>query len=298
MKTYRLFLIFLLAAACADRNSEIKDAMRQYDKLTFRMNGDSLADMYTQNGVLSGKGMGKYVSRDSIRKFLKSFKTADIQLISNFTKAESITLSGDTAVVKGTYEQKAKLAQGDTGTYVGTFTAKWLKENNRWFITNMYTVPTKTMATLKSVLLRQLKTTHTQKDWFVPANIAVEGLTAKQAMWKDGSGNHSTGQLAYHLAFWNERLLKQFKGEAVPEFSGDNQETFDKFDEKQWSDIVKKLDDVLSAWEEEIKKADETKLSDWQENIANMNTHNAYHTGQIIFLRKLQGSWDPEKGVK
>ncbi len=26
--------------------------------------------------------------------------------------------------------------------------------------------------------------------------------------------------------------------------------------------------------------------------------HNAYHIGQIIFVRKLQGSWDPEKGVK
>jgi hypothetical protein len=26
--------------------------------------------------------------------------------------------------------------------------------------------------------------------------------------------------------------------------------------------------------------------------------HNAYHIGQIVYIRKLQGSWDPEKGVK
>jgi len=51
---------------------------------------------------------------------------------------------------------------------------------------------------------------------------------------------------------------------------------------------VEQLDEVLSAWEKEIKNADETKLKDWYESIANMNTHNAYHTGQIIFLRKLQ----------
>ena len=47
--------------------------------------------------------------------------------------------------------------------------------------------------TLKSILLEQLRTTHNQKEWFVPANVAVEGLTAEQANWKDGKGNHSVG---------------------------------------------------------------------------------------------------------
>ena len=56
-------------------------------------------------------------------------------------------------------------------------------------------------ATLKGILLEQLRTTHNQKDWFVPANIAVEGLTAEQAKWTDGKGNHSIGQLTVHLTF-------------------------------------------------------------------------------------------------
>ena len=298
MKTIQLLCVILLLTACADRKSEIEKAMAQYDQLTLQMNGDALADTYLTNGVLSGKGMEKFVGRDSIRKFLKSFNTADIHLISNSTKAQSITFSGDTAIAKGNYEQKAKLVQGDTGVYTGTFTAKWLKENNRWLLANMYTVPVKPIASLKTVLLRQLKTTHSQKEWFVPANIALEGLTAKQAMWKDGSGNHSIGQLAYHLAFWNERSLKHFNNEPIENFTGDNNETFDKFDEKQWNEIVRKVDEVLAAWELAIQNADEAKLSEAQETIANMNTHNAYHIGQIIFLRKLQGSWDPEKGVK
>jgi len=298
MKKIQIIIASVLLIACADRKAEIEKVMHQYDQLTFRMSADSLADSYLPNGILNGKGMKKQVGRDSIRKFFKSFNPADIHLISNGTKIKLVTFKGDTAVAEGTYKQKAKLAQGDTGVYTGNFTAKWLKENNRWFIASMYTVPTKPLATLKSVLLRQLKTTHTQKDWFVPANIAVDGLSAKQAMWKDGSGNHSAGQLTFHLVYWNERLLKQFNNEPVEKFSGNNEETFDKFDEKQWADIVKKLDDVLLAWEKAIKNADESKLNDWYENIANMNTHNAYHTGQIIFLRKLQGSWDPEKGVK
>ena len=31
--------------------------------------------------------------------------------------------------------------------------------------------------------------------------------------------------------------------------------------------------------------------------VSSINAHNAYHAGQILLLRKLQGSWDPEKGV-
>jgi len=298
MKNLMILLFAFLIVSCTDRKAEIENAMKQYDRLTFRMAADSLADTYAADGELGGKGMKTSIGRDSIRKFLKSFDPASIKLISNSTKVASIDFKGDTAVVKGTFEQKAKLAQGDTATYVSTFTAKWMKgEGSKWLIRKMYTMPPP--ATLKSVLLRQLKTTHTQKDWFVPANIAVEGLTAKQAMWTDGSGNHSVGQLAYHLVFWNARLLKQFKNEPVENFSGiKNDETFNSFDEKSWDATVKKLDEVLSSWEKEIKNADETKLEEWYENIANMNTHNAYHTGQIIFLRKLQGSWNPEKGVK
>ena len=62
----------------------------------------------------------------------------------------------------------------------------------------------------KSILLEQLKSTHNVKNWFVPVNVAVEGLSAEQAGWKD-KGNHSVGQLAYHLMFWNERSLQDFK---------------------------------------------------------------------------------------
>ena len=151
---------------------------------------------------------------------------------------------------------------------------------------------------LKSVLIEELKTTHNKKDWFVPVNVALEGLTPEQAMWKDGSGNHSVGQLAYHLLFWNERQHATFKGDKPGEFNGNNEETFNKFDKNSWSQIVTKLDKVLTDIENIIQAADDAKLKEWSGTIANISTHNAYHTGQIIFIRKLQGSWDPDKGVK
>src|ERR1700739_3234696 len=67
--------------------------------------------------------------------------------------------------------------------------------------------------TLRNILLEQLKTTHNQKDWFVDANTAVAGVTPEQASWTDGHGNHSVGQLAYHLVYWHERRLVNFKGQ-------------------------------------------------------------------------------------
>jgi uncharacterized damage-inducible protein DinB len=151
---------------------------------------------------------------------------------------------------------------------------------------------------LKSVLLKELKSTHVEKDWFVPINIAIEGLTKEQALWKDKSGNHSVAELTYHLIFWNERELAKFKGEKESSFSGNNKETFDVIKQKSWEDMVKKIDGIMKEWEMLIEAADESKLKDWYGTIANISTHNAYHTGQIIFVRKQQGVWNPEKGVK
>jgi len=152
--------------------------------------------------------------------------------------------------------------------------------------------------TLKSILLEQLKSTHTKKDWFVPMNIALQGLTSEQALWKDGSGNHSVAQLASHLIFWNDQLLAKFKGLKPEAFSGKNEETFLAYDKKSWDDVVKKADSILTEWEKLIQESDESKLKEWYATIANMNTHNAYHTGQIIYVRKLQRVWEADKGVK
>jgi uncharacterized damage-inducible protein DinB len=153
-------------------------------------------------------------------------------------------------------------------------------------------------ATLRSILLEQLRTTHNEKDWFVPINVAVEGLTAEQANWKDSSGNHSVGQLTNHLLFWNRRELAKFKNEPREKFSGNNEETFNNFDTKKWSETVQQLDQVMSELEKVVEAADETKLEAWASDIAHIGAHNAYHVGQIIYVRRLQGSWNPEMGVK
>jgi uncharacterized damage-inducible protein DinB len=152
--------------------------------------------------------------------------------------------------------------------------------------------------TLREVLLAELRTTHNNEDWFVPANIAVKGLTAEQASWTDGKGNHSVGQLAYHIVYWNRRNLERLKGVQSEKFSGNNDETFDKFDSKRWDETVRQLDEVMNELEKWVETADEAKLKESAAVFTHISTHNAYHIGQIIYVRKEQGSWDPKNGVK
>jgi len=158
--------------------------------------------------------------------------------------------------------------------------------------------PPSDKTTLKSILIEQLKTTHNLKEWFVPAKDAVDGLTAKQASWTDGSGNHSIGQLTAHLVFWNQRALAQFKGEPPAKGKVVNDETFNNFDSANWAATVRQLDEVMSAWEHAVETANDEKVAKAASTIAHIGAHNAYHIGQIIYVRKLQGAWDARNGVK
>jgi uncharacterized damage-inducible protein DinB len=153
------------------------------------------------------------------------------------------------------------------------------------------------VVTLRSTLLEQLRSTHNNKEWFVDGDTAVAGLTPEQASWRDGKGNHSVGQLLYHLVFWNHRTLARLKGEPESKFSGNNEETFDSFDAKRWSDTVRQYDEVMTELEKLVENANETQLKSWATDLEHIGAHNAYHIGEIVYVRREQGSWDPKKGV-
>jgi hypothetical protein len=99
-----------------------------------------------------------------------------------------------------------------------------------------------------------------------------------------------------HLVFWNSQSLARFKGER-PAQPGDNNETF-KFDPKQWNNIVKQFDEVMTDLEAQVNSADDAKLQKIAPNVARIAQHNAYHIGEIVMVRKAQGAWNPDTGVK
>lgn len=160
--------------------------------------------------------------------------------------------------------------------------------------------------TLRSILLAQLRSAHNQAEWFVPIDTAVAGLTTDQAKWiptnaagkVDPNANHSTGMLTYHLLFWNTNALAKLRGEKPPPVPSNNDETFNDFDAATWTKTVHDLDAVLTQLEDMVAHADDATLEKIAPTIAHISTHNAYHVGQILYVRKLQGSWNPDNGVK
>jgi hypothetical protein len=156
----------------------------------------------------------------------------------------------------------------------------------------------KGIPSVKAIVLEQLKSSHDNKNWYAPMNSAVEGLTAEQANWKDSTANHSIGQLVSHLIFWNERSLIAFQGGKAPDFSGNNEETFTRFDPANWARAVARLDSIETKLEDVFANATDAQLKDFAATAANIASHNAYHTGQIIYIRKHKGWWNPEQGVK
>ncbi len=150
---------------------------------------------------------------------------------------------------------------------------------------------------IKSLLIQQLENAHTNQQWFVPTKKAIEGLTLEQSNWKDSTDNHSIAEQVSHLIFYNELILKAYKGESYTDINDDeeNKETFKLYKGKDWQNAVKKLDSLQSEWENITKNATEEQIAEWNVEIANISAHTAYHTGQIIYIRKHNGWWETSK---
>ena len=155
----------------------------------------------------------------------------------------------------------------------------------------------------KEILIEQFKACYNETNWFVTAETALADLTEKQANWRAEELDNSIREEINHLSFWNERWLKRFRGERL-EDAPENDETFQN--EIDWPAAKEKFLKILADWQTALSEMDEKKLNEtvsdeyddpWSSPIANANIHNAYHIGQIVLLRKLQGSWDSSKRV-
>jgi len=158
---------------------------------------------------------------------------------------------------------------------------------------------------MKALLIEQFTACYDENGWFVSARTALKGVTAEQATWKPAGVDNSIWENVNHLIFWNERWLQRHRGELNEPQDVENKGTF-KSDETDWQATVDKLYNVLDEWREKLTDVQEDKLDTpvndaykepWWKPLAHQNIHNAYHIGQILLLRKLQGAWDPTKGV-
>ena len=158
----------------------------------------------------------------------------------------------------------------------------------------------------KELLIQQFANCYDENGWFVATKNALAGLSAEQASWKPEGADNSIHEIVNHLNYYNNAYLQRFQGFDYEYKVADNDATFDEGEADNWEAEAARFDAIMSEWRERLRNADEQKLNEpapprlevpWWRLIGNINAHNAHHGGQIVILRKLQGSWDSSGGV-
>ncbi|RFU66499.1 DinB family protein [Bacillus sp. V59.32b] len=135
-----------------------------------------------------------------------------------------------------------------------------------------------------------------EEDWYPPLKTALKGLNAKEATWKPaGESVNSIWETVNHMLYFEERLLCQLECR-MNDFNkeSENDLTFkegNSEDDQAWEQIVKKVDEIHAGIKQAITSLQEDDFERLAKAIMGVIRHDAYHTGQIIQIRKLQGSW-------
>ncbi|GGP12904.1 DinB family protein [Oceanobacillus neutriphilus] len=154
------------------------------------------------------------------------------------------------------------------------------------------------MTHAKSVLLDQLLANANDQSWHLSFDQAVEGVTEKEAFWRPDTDSHCIAEITSHLIYWNrvwQTRYEQSNVQAVKALE-DNADTFQVSSEQSFSDLKNDLLNILLNWQKLI--TGEQKLesivpgfpveAEWWNLISNAATHNAYHIGQIVYIRKMK----------
>lgn len=125
-------------------------------------------------------------------------------------------------------------------------------------------------------------------------------LTEAQAVKIPPSAPYSIAQVLSHMQFYQGAEIAHVRGEAwsKPKHLDD---TFAPIKPGTWTQLVK---DFLAGIET-LKKLSDEKANvassarddtDVNYDLCGTAVHNAYHFGQIVLLRRMQGCWPPKGG--
>lgn len=161
------------------------------------------------------------------------------------------------------------------------------------------------MVHAKDVISDQLLANANDPSWYVPFSDSVESLSEEQAFWKPNEESNSIAEIVQHLLYWNQTWQTRYQEShvnAVPSI-GSNNNSFIIPEKDTFTDLKTRLLKVLLKWQdlltEERVESDVNGFPEqvkWWGVLGNVSTHNAYHIGQIIYIRKLQNSWKLANG--
>jgi len=148
----------------------------------------------------------------------------------------------------------------------------------------------------------QLDSTYDQDGWYPPMKAALAGVTAEQASWRPaGEAANTIWETLNHLIYYKERVLERANGGSPVFPYKDNTETFEAGkaagDEAAWQAALARLDAIHQGFKTFLATQTDEQVTaplgngTIAQTLANILLHDAYHTGQVVMVRKLQGSW-------
>ncbi len=159
------------------------------------------------------------------------------------------------------------------------------------------------MLTVKDLLLNHLEQSYKNEGWYPPMGMAVKGLTAEQAAWKPSPERHSIWQIVRHVIRWKRGALASWAGDP-PDYetmTGGDWNAVDG-DQVAWDSDVRTLNELYDEFHRRLQSATDedmqVSLKSYQQSprpaqiakrLAAVFAHDAYHAGQIQYLRALQG---------
>lgn len=150
--------------------------------------------------------------------------------------------------------------------------------------------------------LHEWDCTFAKEDWYPPLKDALAGLTAAEASWRPpGEAANTIWENLSHLLFYKERLLHRLKGTEQPSTASTNDDTFAPSggpeDEEAWQADVKRMETLHYELRDVLASIPETSFDQPSPSkplglsVFSIIMHDAFHTGQIVQIRKLQGTW-------
>ncbi|MBD7935424.1 DinB family protein [Cytobacillus sp. Sa5YUA1] len=153
------------------------------------------------------------------------------------------------------------------------------------------------MAEAREVLCNQLAANADDPSWYTPFLQTVDEISEEEAFMKLNSKIHSIAEITQHLIYWNEVWHVRFKDNDVGAIKRieNNDLSFVVPKGKTFSDLKASLLVKLQHWQKTLTT---NELLDqhvkgfpvtahWWAIIANVTSHNAYHIGQIAYLKKI-----------
>jgi hypothetical protein len=150
------------------------------------------------------------------------------------------------------------------------------------------------------MLLEILDACYDRRGWHgTTLRGALRGMTPAAALWRPGTGRHNSWELALHTAYWKYRVRRRLLGDPSLRFErpGANWPRLPRqADAGAWRRDLALLDLEHRRLKAAVEALSPTLLgrrrpaTRWTlaEEIHGVAAHDAYHTGQIQFLKRLR----------